>query len=108
MTNSTADRSPVCFRCDDPLDGAHWVRLTVVHQGDVAEDYTDVETRVCPDCLAAMGLLEFDPPDRQHATRSRSTQSIDAAPSTDKATDAESSLSQYTRLAPLRSLRGGD
>ncbi|WP_254861744.1 hypothetical protein [Halovivax gelatinilyticus] len=53
--------NPFCYRCNDSLDGRHWIRLTTEHRGAVADNYRDVERLVCPDCLAGIGLLEIDP-----------------------------------------------
>ncbi|WP_254864171.1 hypothetical protein [Halovivax gelatinilyticus] len=52
--------NPFCYRCNDSLDGCHWIRLTTEHRGAVADNYRDVERFVCPDCLAAIGLLEIE------------------------------------------------
>lgn len=50
----------VCYRCDDPIGDAHEICLTVVHQGVHADRYSGVNRQICPDCPAAIGLLEFE------------------------------------------------
>lgn len=49
-----------CYRCGDSLFEAHRIRLSAVHSGSLANRCLDVERRICLDCLAAIGLLEFD------------------------------------------------
>lgn len=51
---------PACKRCGVGLTADHWIRLEALHQGTFSDRYRDSERRVCVDCLAAMGMLEFD------------------------------------------------
>ncbi|ELZ13438.1 hypothetical protein C479_01296 [Halovivax asiaticus JCM 14624] len=51
---------PACERCEVGLTADHWVRLEALHQGTNAEYYIDSKKLVCVDCVAAMGMLEFD------------------------------------------------
>lgn len=50
---------PICYRCGDLLTETHWIRLSAAHQGPAASTYRDVDRPICPDCLAAIGLLEI-------------------------------------------------
>nr|WP_247728538.1 hypothetical protein [Halovivax limisalsi] len=50
-----------CDRCGDSLPGSHWIRLSAIHRGAGAERYLDVDRRICADCVAALGMLEFEP-----------------------------------------------
>lgn len=55
-----SSRDPACVRCGRGLTERHWIRLVAVHQGTLADRYRDTENRICIDCLAALGLLEFE------------------------------------------------
>lgn len=50
---------PTCERCGAGLTDEHWVRLRAIHQGTSADRYRNSEKKVCPDCLAALGMLEM-------------------------------------------------
>ncbi|WP_247730909.1 hypothetical protein [Halovivax limisalsi] len=52
------DRS--CERCGQELTPKHSVRLVACHEGASSDRYRDVETYVCGDCVAALGMLEFE------------------------------------------------
>ncbi|ELY88631.1 hypothetical protein C483_14872 [Natrialba hulunbeirensis JCM 10989] len=50
---------PRCYRCDRSLEPDHRIRLTT-HPGPDAMDHYEATSRpCCPDCVAAIGLLEF-------------------------------------------------
>ncbi len=49
-----------CYRCGDSLDRAHWVRLSTVNCGELAAAYRDSDRQFCPDCIAAIGMMEID------------------------------------------------
>ncbi|WP_247730688.1 hypothetical protein [Halovivax limisalsi] len=53
-------RDPDCERCGAGLTDDHWVRLRAFHQGTLVDRYRDSEKRICSDCLAALGMLEFE------------------------------------------------
>lgn len=79
---------PACDRCDDSLDGAHSIRLSASHRGPLADRYLDVDRRVCVDCLAAIGMLEF---------------------AVESDVDVEANKSElWTKLISVQSLRGDD
>lgn len=48
-----------CERCEEELTERHWARLIAKHQGELADRYAEGERRICVDCVAALGLLEF-------------------------------------------------
>jgi len=50
-----------CERCGADLERVHWARLRAVHDGPSAGHYRNAEKRICVDCVAALGLLAFDP-----------------------------------------------
>ncbi|AGB14699.1 hypothetical protein Halru_0045 [Halovivax ruber XH-70] len=49
-----------CERCRADLAQTDWAKLRAVHDGPSASGYRDAEKRVCVDCLAALGMLEFE------------------------------------------------
>ncbi|WP_254864462.1 hypothetical protein [Halovivax gelatinilyticus] len=49
-----------CYRCGDSLHDAHRIRLSAAHSGPLGDRCLDVERPICPDCLAGIGMLEFD------------------------------------------------
>lgn len=60
IASSGQSENPPCYRCAELLDGGHWVKLSIVHQNPLVDRFTDVEKRVCLDCVAAIGLLKFE------------------------------------------------
>ena len=66
-----ADR-PACYRCDASLDNTHRIQLSSTHEGKCTDRFDDVDRRICLDCLAAIGMLEFADasPDRGEPTSS--------------------------------------
>ncbi|MEY7850397.1 hypothetical protein AB7C87_14510 [Natrarchaeobius sp. A-rgal3] len=53
------DAHPICYRCDRALEGERWFRLAARPGTGVADAYETVSRRCCPDCVAAMGMLEI-------------------------------------------------
>ncbi|MEY7850536.1 hypothetical protein AB7C87_15210 [Natrarchaeobius sp. A-rgal3] len=49
----------ICYRCDRPLEGERWIRLDARPGPGVADAYNAVTKPCCPDCVAAIGLLEI-------------------------------------------------
>ncbi|ELZ12316.1 hypothetical protein C477_23296, partial [Haloterrigena salina JCM 13891] len=49
-----------CPRCGQDLEQTDWAKLRAVHDGPSAAGYRDSEKRMCVDCLAALGMLEFE------------------------------------------------
>ncbi|AGB16715.1 hypothetical protein Halru_2126 [Halovivax ruber XH-70] len=49
-----------CPRCGVDLERTYWARLRAVHDGRLSDRYRNSEKRLCVDCLAALGMLEFD------------------------------------------------
>ncbi|WP_247730268.1 hypothetical protein [Halovivax limisalsi] len=49
-----------CERCGQGLGLEHSVRLVARHEGARSNRYRDVERYVCGDCVAALGMLEFE------------------------------------------------
>lgn len=59
-----------CPRCGRDLETTHWASLRAVHGGPLSYRYEDLEKRLCVDCIAAIGMLEFDmsgPPEVAHS-----------------------------------------
>ncbi|ELZ12566.1 hypothetical protein C479_04197 [Halovivax asiaticus JCM 14624] len=49
-----------CERCCADLEETHWAKLRAIPDGPSASGYRESEKRVCVDCLAALGMLEFE------------------------------------------------
>ncbi|ELZ11095.1 hypothetical protein C479_07298 [Halovivax asiaticus JCM 14624] len=49
-----------CPRCGQDLATTYSASVRAVHEGPLSERYADAERRLCVDCIAAIGLLEFD------------------------------------------------
>jgi len=47
-----------CYRCDQPIDPGRWIRLAAQPGPGVADTYNTSSRTCCPDCVAAIGLLE--------------------------------------------------
>lgn len=54
-----AQTGTTCYRCDRPIETDRWIRLTARPGPGVADDYEAMSRPCCPDCVAALGLLEF-------------------------------------------------
>nr|WP_152422192.1 hypothetical protein [Natrialba asiatica] len=54
-----AQNETVCYRCDRPIDADRWIRLTARPGPGVTGTYEATARPCCPDCVAALGLLEF-------------------------------------------------
>ncbi|OIB56294.1 hypothetical protein [Natrialba sp. SSL1] len=48
-----------CYRCDRILKTDHWICLTTRPGPDATAHYEATSRVWCPDCVAAIGLLEF-------------------------------------------------
>ncbi|MEY7850466.1 hypothetical protein AB7C87_14860 [Natrarchaeobius sp. A-rgal3] len=55
------DRSDesVCDRCDEPVRDDRVIRLSADPCPELADRYESVRRVYCPDCVAAIGMLEF-------------------------------------------------
>ncbi|MFC3958167.1 hypothetical protein [Halovivax cerinus] len=49
-----------CPRCGQDLAKTYWAYVRAVHEGPLSYRYADSEKRLCVDCIAAIGMLEFD------------------------------------------------
>ncbi|ADD06243.1 uncharacterized protein Nmag_2687 [Natrialba magadii ATCC 43099] len=48
-----------CYRCDRAIETDHWICLTTRPGPDATNHYEATSRPCCPDCVAAIGLLEF-------------------------------------------------
>ncbi|WP_323171074.1 hypothetical protein [Natrialba sp. PRR66] len=58
-TDLDAHNETVCYRCDRPIETDRWIRLTARPGPGVTGIYEATSRPCCPDCAAALGLLEF-------------------------------------------------
>ncbi|MWV41413.1 hypothetical protein [Natrialba sp. INN-245] len=49
----------VCDRCDEPVRDDRVIRLSAKPCPELADRYESVRQVYCPDCVAAVGMLEF-------------------------------------------------
>ncbi|MEY7849086.1 hypothetical protein AB7C87_07780 [Natrarchaeobius sp. A-rgal3] len=58
---------PVCDRCSEPIPAERVISLSSEPCHELADRYAAVTRTYCPDCIAAIGMLEFTPEARPNA-----------------------------------------
>ncbi|WP_254864481.1 hypothetical protein [Halovivax gelatinilyticus] len=49
-----------CYRCDRDVATEYYFRLSATPRSATRDRFRPVTRTCCPDCVAALGLLEFD------------------------------------------------